>query len=48
MLTSAEPTGEKSECYTNLTEAELALLFNKEQALRSKTEPRRGEIPLIN
>ena len=45
LLASDEPTGDKSERYSSLTAAEL-VSFTLKRTLRSKTEPRRGEIPL--
>ena len=45
LLASDEPTGDKSERYSSLTAAQL-VSFTLKRTLRSKTEPRRGEIPL--
>ena len=45
LLASNEPTGDKSERYSCLTAAQLAIALWAE--LTSKTEPRRGEIPLL-
>ena len=47
LLASDEPTGDKSERYGILSEAELVSFILK-RTLRSKTEPRRGAIPLFS